>query len=136
MKESNHLEKASRIVRSLRHCGANDYEIKIEGAMLAATHYANIALHRLGITSVEWDIIHSDFLTVMDHVRFELLEPRLLAALEGIEELRPPWVRGDANGGQAAGDRALELLQVVRSEALIVQSGRLVIQQYRPWEKG
>lgn len=135
MRPESHIEKAERIERSLQHCSALDYEMRIEGAMLAATHYANLALHRLGITPETWDVVHSDFLSIMDHVRFRLLEGELVTALEEIELLRPPWVRGDALDGEAAGERAAQLLDVVRRAALAARPGRMPIIQYRPWEQ-
>jgi hypothetical protein len=135
MHESDHLEKARRIEASLAHCRSEDYEMRIEGAMLAGTHYANLALHRLGLTAETWDIIHADFLTGMDRTRFALLEGGLLAALEELETLRPPWVRGDAVGGPQAGERAIELLAAIRDAALATKPGRMPIIQYRPWEE-
>jgi hypothetical protein len=38
---------------------------------------------------------------VIDHRRFEVAAARLVKALEAIEELRPPFVRGAAPDGAA-----------------------------------
>jgi hypothetical protein len=41
MKTENHRAKAENIETSLRFLGEDDWEMKIEAAMLAGTHWAN-----------------------------------------------------------------------------------------------
>ena len=117
MSPETHVKKAERIERSLRRLTGRDYEIQIDGAMLAATHYANMALHILGLTQPGRDMIHTEFLQVIGYKRLRVAAPALLEALEGIEALRAPYVRGAHPGGSAAGAEALRLLDLVRSEA-------------------
>jgi hypothetical protein len=112
-----HKAKAGRLERSLQRLSPADYEIRIDGAMLAATHYMNLALHTLGLTPPERDVIHTEFLRVIEYRRFVIAAPVLVQALEDLELLRPPYVRGDEPGGPAAGEAALELLKIVRREA-------------------
>jgi hypothetical protein len=127
-----HLKKAERIERSLRRLTELDYEMQIDGAMLAATHYANIALHVLGLTAFERDIVHTEFLQVIDYKRLRVAAPALLDALEELEGLRAPYVRGAHREGAAAGARAVRLLEVVRSEANRVQPIPYPIVNYVP----
>ena len=132
MKPEAHLDKARRIERTLERLRPSDYEIRIDGAMLAANHYANLALHALGLVPVDRDMIHTEFLRVIDLVRFEVAAKPLLEALEGIEELRAPYVRGGAPNGEAAGERALHLLDIVRREALAARPIGYPIVNYVP----
>jgi hypothetical protein len=117
MSPEAHIKKAERIERSLRRLTGRDHEMQIDGAMLAATHYANMALHILGLTQPKRDMIHTEFLQVIDYKRLRVAASALLEAVEGIEALRAPYVRGAHPGGSAAGAKALRLLEVVRSEA-------------------
>jgi hypothetical protein len=132
MLPEEHIAKAKRIEASLRRLSASDFEIRIDGAMLAATHYTNLALHRLGLTKPDRDIIHTEFLRVIDYRRFSAAAPVLVHTLEEIENLRPPYVRGDAPDGAAAGERALELLQIVCKEATTVTPLQFPIVDYIP----
>jgi hypothetical protein len=127
-----HQRKAERIERSLLHLSGSDYEMRVEGAMLAATHYTNMALHILGLTPRDHDIIHTEFLQVIDYKRFRVAAPRLLEALEGLESLRAPYVRGAAPEGPIAGEKALQLLDVARSEAKCVRPLGFPIVNYIP----
>jgi len=124
--------KAERIERTLAKLAPRDYEMRVEGAMLAANHYANMALHILGLAPEERDIIHTEFMLVMDYRRFAAAAEKLLEALEGIEELRAPFVRGAVPDGVAAGVRALELLGVVRGEAARIRPLGFPIVNYVP----
>jgi hypothetical protein len=127
-----HVKKAERIERSLRRLTGRDYEMQIDGAMLAATHYANMALHILGLTQPGRDMIHTEFLQVIDYKRLRVAAPALLDAIEGIEALRAPYVRGAHPGGSAAGAEALRLLEVVRHEAKLVAPIPYPIVNYVP----
>jgi hypothetical protein len=132
MNREAHISKARRIERTLAKLRPEDYEISIEGAMLAANHYANLALHVFGIRAEEEDIIHSEYLAVIDHIRFQLLAPDLLEALEEIEELRAPYVRGGAPGGEEAAEQARGLLARTRTAALALEPPEIPILAYAP----
>ncbi|BDD91943.1 hypothetical protein PanNE5_13830 [Pandoraea sp. NE5] len=110
MKSENHQCKAERIEKSLKRLGDDDWEMKIEAAMLAGTHWANYALHRRGVTPDNEDIVHNSMLVVNMLRKYSLAEGELLSALTEIEELRPLYVRGDVPAGSRAAARALELL--------------------------
>ncbi|MFG1357952.1 hypothetical protein [Xanthobacter pseudotagetidis] len=125
-----HLAKAARIERSLARLEPRDYEIRIDGAMLAANHYVNRALHILGLRSEDADIVHTEYLVAIDLTRFRLMAPKLLEALEGIERLRAPFVRGGAPGGFAAGEAALGLLAQAKAASGDVRAPDLVIADY------
>jgi hypothetical protein len=117
MKAELHRQKAERIERSLSICTPTDWEIQIEGAMLAGTHWANYALHQRGVTADSEDIVHTT-MTILAYLRkYQLAEEKLLGALTEIEELRPLYVRGDVPGGAEAGARAIALLSVIRDRA-------------------
>jgi hypothetical protein len=127
-----HQRKAERIERTLRRLSSSDYEMRVDGAMLAATHYTNMALHILGLTPHDRDIIHTEFLQVIDYKRFRVAAPLLLEALEGIESLRAPYVRGAAPDGPIAGDKAVKLLDIARNEAKRVRPLSFPIVNYIP----
>lgn len=117
MKAEYHRLKAGRIETSLRLLDEHDWEMKIEAAMLAGTHWANYALHRRGVTEDGEDIVHNSMLVVSTLRKYSLAEGELLDALTEIEELRPLYVRGDVPDGSRAAARALELLGLIRALA-------------------
>lgn len=117
MKAEDHRIKAERIGRSLAVLGDDDWEIKLEAAMLAGTHWANYALHRRGVSTDGEDIVHTSMCVVNTLRKYALVEKELLAHLDEIEELRPLHVRGDAEGGREAGSRALVLLAAIGERA-------------------
>ena len=122
MKAVLHRAKAERIERSLAKCRPGDYEMIIEGAMLAVTHWTNHAFHILELTDDDSDVVHAFFETAFDRQHFGLVAgAEFLDGLEEIETLRPLHARGNVAGGEAAGKRALEILQAIREKALAVQ---------------
>ena len=132
MTPAAHRAKAERIRRTLAKLRPTDYEMRIDGAMLAANHYVNMALHVLGIRPDERDVIHTEFLDVVDYRRFEVAAGRVVEAIEAIEELRAPFVRGAAPDGVAAGERALEQLARVEAEALKLRPIGFPLLKYTP----
>lgn len=118
MKAAAHRARAERIERSADRCGPDDWEMRIEAAMLAGTHWANYALHRGGVTPDDEDIIHTSMLVVNVLRKYAIVESALLDALAEIEEIRPLHVRGDVPGSAAAADRAMSLLSTIRHQAL------------------
>ena len=117
MKPEAHRAVADRILRSLAKCGAADYEMKIEAAMLAGTHLLNEILHHSNVTPSDRDVMHTYLLTINEYRRLSVAGASLVAALSEIEDLRPPFVRGNAPGGEAAAELALALLATLRAEA-------------------
>ena len=118
MTPQEHRAKAEKIERSLAKCGPSDYEMRIEAAMLAGTHWLNLALHRLGATAPHADVMHTYLLTVNELRRLRVADAELLDALTEIEDIRPPYVRGNHPGGEQAAERALVLLGALRGKAL------------------
>jgi hypothetical protein len=110
-----HVLAAQRIERSLQKCGPSDYEMKIEAAMLAGTHWLNAALHRSGVTRPESDVFHTYLLTINEFRRLCVANETMVRALGQIEDLRPAFVRGNWAGGESAAQQALELLSVIRT---------------------
>jgi hypothetical protein len=117
MEVDQHLAVAQRIERSLQKCGPADYEMKIEAAMLAGTHWLNAALHRVGVTRPEGDVFHTYLLTINEFRRLCVAGDAMMQALAQIEDLRPAFVRGNRAGGENAAQQALELLSVIRTKA-------------------
>lgn len=132
MTPDEHASKAKRIARSMRKCKDSDYELIIEAAMLASNHYVNAALHKLGIRPSERDIVHTDYLRVSEYRRLEILGGGLLHTIEGIEDLRAPFVRGCAAGGEAAGREARMLLDRAVAEYQNLKPNKLPMQDYLP----
>ena len=122
MKPHEHRDQAERIERSLGLLGDQDWEIRIEAAMLAGTHWANHALHLRGVSAEGEDVIHTTMCAVNVLRKYELAEKALLERLLEVEELRPLHVRGDVEGGPAAGRQALGLLAAIRDRALAVEA--------------
>ena len=118
MRAERHRFLAERIERAVVHCGDRDWEMKIEAAMLAGTHWANYALHNHGVSPEDEDIVHTSMLVVNTLRKYSIVEPDLLRALGDIEELRPLFVRGDVDGGADAAQRALALLSEISARAL------------------
>lgn len=117
MKTEQHIAVAGRIERSLRKCAPEDIEMRIEAAMLAGTHWLNAALHRLGVTQPGNDVFHTYLLTVNEYRKLCVAEEDMVRALSEIEDLRPPYVRGNHAGAPAAAERADALLTVIRKKA-------------------
>jgi hypothetical protein len=118
MEAIDHKQRAERIERSISKCGDQDHEMKIEGAMLAGTHWVNLILHKLGVTKAEQDVMHSYMLTVNDLRKYSVADRESLEALAEIEDIRPAHVRGNVPGGPAAAAHALALLAKIRTKAL------------------
>lgn len=117
MQATDHRQRAERVERSIAKCGANDHEMKIEGAMLAGTHWVNFVLHQMRVTGPDQDVMHSYMLTVNELRKFSVAEEEMMSAIAEIEDLRPAHVRGNVPDGQAAAARALELLGKIRAKA-------------------
>jgi acetate kinase len=117
MKPEHHRARAERIERSLELLTDNDWEIRIEGAMLAGTHWANYALHVQEVSTDTEDIVHTSMCVVNTLRKYSLVERELLQQLDEIEELRPLHVRGDAQGSREAAARALSLLAAIGQRA-------------------
>ena len=115
MKPHDHDDYAARIERSMsKFTAADDHELLIEGAMLAAAHRLNAHLHRRAMTGTDEDLVHTYLLTVNEYRRLSVADGESMAALAAIEDLRPAYVRGDHPGGREAAQQALQLLATVR----------------------
>jgi hypothetical protein len=117
MNLDKHQYKATCLERSLSKLQAADYEMVIEGCMLAGTHWFNMVLHERGVLPTEQDAMHAEFMSVADRRKVRLLAPAALDAIDTIEELRTSHVRGDMPQGEHAAERALECLRVLREAA-------------------
>lgn len=115
MTPDEHRAKALRIERSLLKCGVLDVEMTIEGAMLAGTHWLNANLHRRDVTAPDNDVFHTYLLTVNEYRRLSVADDLSMKALSEIEDLRPPFVRGNVAGGERAAKHALDLLSIIRA---------------------
>lgn len=117
MNAEQHRQKAEFIEHSLAKCGPRDWEMKIEAAMLAGTHWTNYALHLRRLTLPDEDIALLSASAVKQLARDAMAESKLLRDLSEIEALRPLYVRGDVPGAQAAALRALNLLMQIGDRA-------------------
>lgn len=118
MRSAAHRRKAERIMRSLTKCAVSDHEALIEGAMLAGTHWFNLALHDFGLLPVDRDVMHAEFLTAAERLKIALVAREMVEALEAIEQSRALFVRGTAPGGEDAARRATECLSRIHEAAL------------------
>lgn len=111
MESSKHKTMAERIMRTMEKLGDDDWEMTIEGAMLATTHWVNYALHESATTTVEDDVMHGYFLTGNQWQKYSIYAGEILNALDEIEKCRPMYVRGDVAGGPRIAGRARILLE-------------------------
>jgi hypothetical protein len=118
MDATGHKAYAERIMRTMEKLGPEDYEMVIEGSMLATAHWINFALHTYGVTDGADDVMHTYFLTGNQLKKYGIVAEDMLDALDEIENLRPMYVRGDVPGGDRAAARVRELLRFARRRAL------------------
>jgi len=118
MNADAHRAKAEAIERSLAKCTPADYETVIEACMLAGTHWFNLALHAAKLLPVDHDAMHAEFLTLGQRRKIACVLPAALTALDTIESLRTPYVRGDLPGGAQAAERTLECLAELKRAAM------------------
>lgn len=117
MTPEQHRAKAEHITRAMEKLNTADYEMLIEAAMLAGTHWLNVALHRFAVTRPEDDVMHAEYLTGAVRLKLSLVAPGMVEALDEIEQFRPRFVRGDVPGGEAAAIRCLERLRHLHAAA-------------------
>ena len=86
--------------------------------MLAGTHWFNILLHRTNLLPAEHDAMHAEFLSPENRRSAQAAVPDALHALDDIERLRTPYVRGNMPGGEDAAAQALACLARLREQAL------------------
>ena len=117
MKAEGHRAKAERMGRSLEKLSPDDWEMVIDGVMLAVSHWINYAFHSMGLTADDENVMHAYFTTAFERQHWALAAgPELLDALA--------HVRGDAPTGEAAARRALAILADVRERALAMATGQ------------
>ena len=94
MKLDEHVTKARRIEATMtgRLHRDQDYELYLEGYMLAGTHWLNVILHKLAVTREQADLVHSDKPRLETPVEARLRP--LFEAMKYIEDLRPGYLRG------------------------------------------
>ena len=94
MRPNDHVTKARRMEATMtaKLDPDKDYELYLEGYMLAGTHFLNAILHKFSVTKEEFDLLHSDK-PVLDTAIEEKLRP-LFEAMRRIEDLRPGYLRG------------------------------------------
>ena len=85
MDSAEHKAFAERIMDTMEKLGPEDYEMTIEGAMLATTHWVNYALHEFGVTEGADDVQHTYFLSGNDLQKLGIVAEELLQALDEID---------------------------------------------------
>ena len=96
MSPEEHSAKALRIVKAMDKLTEADFEMVIEGSMLAGTHFLNMALHRSGLTEPHDDVVHAEYMSAAMRTKAGLVAGPLVEALQTIEEMRPFYVRGES----------------------------------------
>ncbi len=114
MKLNDHVTKARRIEATMvaKLDRDKDYELFLEGYMLAGTHLLNAILHKFSVTKEEFDLLHSDKPRLNVPIK-ETLRP-LFEAMKWIEDLRPGYLRGTKAWSVEDGQRCLESYQQVK----------------------
>jgi hypothetical protein len=114
MKPQDHVTKARRIEATIvaKLDFDRDYELCLEGYMLAGTHYLNAVLHKRGVTREQFDLSHTDR-PRLDAPIDETLRP-LFEALRQVEDLRPDYLRGNKTWNAEDGRRCRESYEQVR----------------------
>lgn len=127
MESEMHRQKAERLASSVSRCPLSDYETVIEGALLAAGHWFNLALHEMDFYPPSRDVLHLTKLPMEDYFRIQAVAGDLLRAFDELEELRSPYVRGNEPHGEAAAARSLELLGDIRRMAASVRPHEIAL---------
>lgn len=114
MKLNDHVTKARRIEATMaaKLDRDKDYELVLEGYMLAGTHLLNAILHQFSVTREEFDLRHSDMPRL--DVPIEATLRPLFEAMKCIEDLRPGYLRGTKAWSVEDGQRCLKSYQQVK----------------------
>ena len=114
MKPNDHVTKARRIEATMvaKLDRDKDYELFLEGYMLASTHLLNAILHKFSVTREEFDLRHSDMPKL--EVPIEATLRPLFEAMKYIEDLRPGYLRGTQAWNAEDGQRCLERYQRIK----------------------
>lgn len=114
MKLNDHVTKARRIDATMtgKLNRDKDYELFLEGYMLAGTHLLNAILHKFAVTREEFDLLHSDK-PGLDAPIEAKLRP-LFEAMKYIEDLRPGYLRGTKAWSVEDGKRCEQNYQQVK----------------------
>jgi|SRR5665213_257475 len=124
MTPEQHIQKATRITQALSKLTLSDYEMVIESTMLAGSHWVNAALHRCGVTYYDEDAMHVEYLPLATRTKISLIIPGLLEGIEQIEQYRPMYVRGNAEGGEPVARRCIQLLDGLQKVAYTAERVR------------
>lgn len=95
--------------------GDGDYELVVEAYMLAGTHLLNAILHRLSVTSEDFDLLHSNKPALKTPIEARLRP--LFDAMRVIEDLRPGYLRGMKPWSVEDGKRCAEHYATVKQFA-------------------
>jgi ribulose 1,5-bisphosphate synthetase/thiazole synthase len=85
------------------------------GAELAAEMMQ--ANSEAGVTSIQEDALHAEYMTAALRLKVSLIEPGLLEALDFIEHARAGYVRGNLQGGIEAARQCRLRLKAIRRAA-------------------
>jgi hypothetical protein len=125
MKIDEHIGKAARIERSAfgKLNRDSDYEIFVEGCMLAGTHLLNAVLHGSSITREEDDLLHSDKPPLSTPVSPEIAD--MMQKLKQIEDLRTGYLRGKVPWQMSHGDLCTRNMASLRAstDLLLIKKG-------------
>lgn len=118
MKIEDHLIKADRIEQSTfgKLDRDADYEVYVEGCMLAGTHLLNAVLHQSGVTQEQDDLLHSDKPPLGAPAPNAIAE--MMRHLKAIEDLRSGYLRGKAPWQTAHGDLCARNMARLRASAV------------------
>ena len=104
MKIESHTEKIKRFQKTMRKLDCKeDYEIIIEGFLLASAHFINAGMHKLGTLKQDRDIKHNQLFgflkreTALGDHSLEVAE-----LIQKLEQLRPSHVYGKGSNGDVA----------------------------------
>jgi len=116
MKIETHQKKIERFERTMAKLNPKeDSETLIEDYMLTASHFINAAMHKLGTLREDKDIKHNQLFGFLK--RESLLKDKseeVSSLIQEIEQLRPSYVYGKGENGNAA-KKAEEAFNKVRS---------------------
>lgn len=104
MKIEYHLNKKEKIERTLKKLDLEeDSETFIEDCMLASAHLINAALHKTGTLPMDKDIKHNQLFSFLKGKNiFGSQTSEIAEAIQSIENLRPSYVYGKGENGEAA----------------------------------
>lgn len=104
MKVEHHLKKVERFEATIKKLDyQDDYETLIEDFLLAAAHFINAGMHKLGTLKPDKDIKHNQLFGFLKREKtLGERSEKVAELIQQLEQLRPSHVYGKGENGETA----------------------------------